>query len=84
MLEELHTLEKYYSNLDKDFISSNIESKLITIRERAKVTAPEAMFLRWQELDQVVDFFLDNEEKIDRHRLIREYDLITAYLRKWE
>lgn len=83
MLEELHNLKNYYSNLSMVLID-DIDSQLSIIRKRATTTAPEAMFLRWQELDQVVAFFIKNEQQIDPFRLTRETDFISFYTRKWE
>jgi len=49
---------------------------LSSISNRAKRTAPEAMFLRWQELDKLVDDVVESATNTD--------DFVAAYMRKWE
>ena len=77
MLEELVKFEKYYSDV---VLLENIKFKLNTNRERAKMTAPEAMFLRWQELDDIMESFMQHQWRQVAHA----NDFISAYLGKWE
>jgi len=57
-----------------------LEGSLVPIQRKAKYTAPEAMFLRWAELDRVVDWFL-----LYSGGVLTGYETVVfAYLDKWE
>jgi len=71
MLDEL-----IYTN--EDPILLNIQQQLMCIQDKIKTTAPEAMFLRWSELDKIVDYVRMNGNLYSGAEKV-----ISAYIRKW-
>ena len=78
VVEEILDVVDLYFSADIPRIKY-FKTNLIEVKKTAKSTAPEAMYLRWAELDKSIHWFLGiigPEPNVDKIR--------SAYLRKWE